>query len=314
MSQKRIHVVGSLGYDFVANAASLPKPGETLLGNAFGTFLGGKGNNQAVAAAKAGGQVSFLGRVGLDDVGPKIRAGLLAVGVDDTALEAVDGPSGIAVIFTSDDGENAIIVVPGANATLTADAVRARRDTFRGAGFVLAQLETPLDGVIAAAQLAGETGAVFILDPAPARDLPGELLSWVDWLTPNESEAKSLIGFDADAEPLRAAKALKALGPKNIILKLSSKGAVLLESGRPALLVPAFSVTAIDSTAAGDAFNGAFAVGLSEGKSAEQAVRFACAAAAISVTRRGAQPSLADRAEIEDFLRNAEIAPTQTLE
>lgn len=314
MSKKsEILVVGSLGYDYVASAKTLPTPGQTLLGHTFGTFLGGKGNNQAVGAARAGGKVKFLGRVGQDDPAAKIRAGLAEAGVDDTYVDAVAGSSQIAMIFTADDGENCIVVVSGANATISADVVRAKARAFETPGYVLAQLETPLDGVTEAAKLSRANGAIFILDPAPAQPLPDELLKNVDWFTPNETEAKSYIGFDADKEPLRAAKALHALGPRNVVLKLSSKGAVVLEEGRPAFWVPACKVTAVDSTAAGDSFNGAFAVGLSEGKSAVDSVRFACAAAAISVTRRGAGPSMPHRPEIEDMLKTP-LDPIQQLD
>ena len=303
MSKSEILVVGSLGYDYVASAKTLPAPGQTLLGHGFGTFLGGKGNNQAVGAARAGGKVRFLGRVGRDDPAVRIRAGLAEAGVDDCFVDAVDGASQIAMIFTADDGENCIVVVPGANATITAGVVRAQADAFKTPGYVLAQLETPLDGVAEAARLSRANGAIFILDPAPAQPLPAELLRNVDWFTPNETEAKSYIGFDADREPLRAARALQALGPRNVVLKLSSKGAVVLEQGQPAFRVPACKVTPVDSTAAGDSFNGAFAVALSEGKSAVDAARFACAAAAISVTRRGAGPSMPHRPEIEAMLK-----------
>jgi ribokinase len=307
-----ILVVGSLGYDYVASGKTLPTPGQTILGHTFATFLGGKGNNQAVGAARAGGKVTFLGRVGKDDPAIKIRAGLAEAGVDDAFVDAVDGSSQIAMILTADDGENCIVVVSGANATISADVVRGKAKAFETPGYVLAQLETPIDGVTEAAKLARENGAVFILDPAPAQPLPEELLKNVDWFTPNETEAKSYVGFDADKEPLRAALAIQALGPRNVVLKLSSKGAVVLEQGKPAFWVPAFKVTAVDTTAAGDSFNGAFAVALSEGKAAPDAVRFACAAAAISVTRRGAGPSMPHRPEIEDMLKTA-LDPIQQL-
>ena len=308
-----ILVVGSLGYDYVASAKTLPCPGQTLLGHSFATFLGGKGNNQAVGAARAGGKVSFLGRVGCDDPAVKIRAGLAAAGVDDRFVDAVEGSSQIAMIFTADDGENCIIVVSGANATISADVVRAKAEAFTGAGTVLAQLETPIDGVAEAARLARANDAVFILDPAPAQTLPEELLRTVDWFTPNETEAKFYVGFDADQDPVKAATALRALGPRNIVLKLSSKGAVVLEENKPAFWVPSFKVNAVDSTAAGDSFNGAFAVALSEGKSAVDSVRFACCAAAISVTRRGAGPSMPHRAEIDAMLASQPLAPIQQL-
>ncbi|HWF65126.1 MAG TPA: PfkB family carbohydrate kinase, partial [Rhizomicrobium sp.] len=192
-----------------------------------------------------------------------------------------------------------IVVAPGANNQLTEGAIEA--DNFAAVRFVLAQLETPLSTIIKAARLAREKGIVFILDPAPARALPRELLTLVDWLTPNESEAAALLGLKGLGDPLGAAKNLKALGPRGVVLKLGQAGAVLLEDDAP-VLIPAHKVEAVDTTAAGDAFNGAFAVALSEGKSPAEAVSFAAAAAAISVTRHGAQPAMASRTEIDAFL------------
>jgi ribokinase len=199
----------------------------------------------------------------------------------------------------SGGGNNMIVVAPGANNQLTEDAIEA--DNFAGVRFVLAQLETPLPTIIKAARLAREKGIAFILDPAPARALPRELLTLVDWLTPNESEAAALLGAKELGDPLAAAKSLKALGPRGVVLKLGEAGAVLLEDDMP-LLIAAHKVEAVDTTAAGDAFNGAFATALSEGKSPVEAVRFAAAAAAISVTRHGAQPAMASRTEIDAFL------------
>ena len=167
---------------------------------------------------------------------------------------------------------------------------------------MLAQLETPLTGIIKAARLARENGAVFILDPAPARALPREFLMHVDWLTPNETEAAALLGVKELDDPLAAARALKALGPRGVVVKLGEAGAVLLEGNAPPVLIPAHKVKAVDTTAAGDAFNGAFAVALSEGETPAAAVKFAMAAAAISVTRHGAQPAMASRNEINAFL------------
>lgn len=308
MSKKTgILIAGSLGYDYVANAKSLPAKGETLLGDSFNTYLGGKGNNQAVGAARAGGQVSFLGHIGNDDVGPLLRDGLKNNKVSVEHLGVVDGRSGIAMIFTSDQGDNSIIVVLGANNTLDRAAIARKESAIAEAGYVLCQLETPMDGVIEAAKLSRKHGASFILDPAPAQSLPDELLRHTDWITPNETEAQTLLGFDPEIDLDKAARTLAAKGPRNVVLKLSSKGAYLLEEGKPGIMIPAFQVTQIDSTAAGDSFNGAFAVALSEGRSAPEAVRFASAAAAISVTRRGAQPSMPMRVEIEDMLKNGKV-------
>ena len=296
MSAPDILVVGSANMDLVAFASRLPLPGETLLGGAFQSFAGGKGGNQAVAAARAGGKVAFLGRVGNDLFGTRLRGGLEEDGVDTRFLGTVDGASGVAIIM-SGGGNNMIVVAPGANDAVTADVID--RHAFAGIRFVLAQLETPLDGVIAAARLARADGAAFILDPAPARALPGELLSMVDWLTPNESEACGLLGLKSLSDPVTMARQLKALGPRGVVLKLGGQGVVVLGEDDVPLMIPARKVMVADTTAAGDAFNGAFAVGLSEGRSPQEAARFAVAAAGISVTRQGAQPAMARRAEID---------------
>jgi ribokinase len=290
-----ILVIGSANMDLVAFADRLPRPGETLLGGAFHSFEGGKGGNQAVAAARAGGKVAFLGRIGRDLFGARLRESLKSNGVDTRLLGEVEGASGVAIIM-SGGGNNMIVVAPGANDAVTAAVIN--KDAFTHVRFVLAQLETPLDGVLKAAKLAREQGAVFILDPAPARALSAELLENVDWLTPNESEACLLLGVKELGDPLQATKRLKALGPRGVVLKLGGQGAVLLEKDEP-VPVAARKVAVLDTTAAGDAFNGAFAVALSEGKSPLEAVNFAMAAAAISVTRRGAQPAMASRREID---------------
>ena len=299
MSAPDILVAGSANMDLVAFADRLPVPGETLLGGAFQSFAGGKGGNQAVAAARAGGKVAFLGRIGSDIFGGRLRKGLQDNGVDTRFLGEVEGASGVAIIV-SGGGNNMIVVAPGANDALTASAID--KSAFGGIRFVLAQLETPLDGVMEIARSARAGGAVFILDPAPARTLPSELLAQVDWLTPNESEACTLLGLKSLGAPDEMARRLKALGPRGVVLKLGGQGAVLLGEDDPPVTIPAHKVAVADTTAAGDAFNGAFAVALSEDKSPLEAVRFAMAAAAISVTRHGAQPAMASRAEIEALL------------
>ncbi len=299
MSAPDILVVGSANMDLVAFADRLPAPGETLLGGAFQSFAGGKGGNQAVAAARAGGKVAFLGRIGNDIFGARLRSGLAENGVDTRLLGTVEGASGVAIIM-SGGGNNMIVVAPGANDTVTAETVD--KSAFAGIRFVLAQLETPLDGVIEAARLARAQGATFILDPAPARALPGELLALVDWLTPNESEACGLLGLKALGDPALMARQLKALGPRGVVLKLGGQGVVLLGADDVPVAIPAHKVTVADTTAAGDAFNGAFAVGLSEGKAPLEAARFAVAASGISVTRQGAQPAMALRTEIDALM------------
>jgi ribokinase len=297
---KKILVVGSANMDLVVAAERAPRLGETLLGGAFATYPGGKGANQAVAAARCGGAVAMLGRVGADPFGEALRAGLRAAGVDVSGLLTVDAPSGVALIVTTAAGDNSIVVAPGANGLL--DAAAVREDAFVGAACVLAQLETPLDGVIRAAEIARAGGAVFILDPAPARALPVHLLALVDWLTPNETEARSILGFAGPFDPGAAALALQALGVGGVVLKLGAEGAVLLPAGGAPQFIAPFPVEAVDATGAGDAFNGAFAVALSEGAEPAAAAQFACAAAALSVTRKGAQPSMATREEIGRLL------------
>jgi ribokinase len=301
MSAPDILVVGSANMDLVAFADRLPAPGETLLGGAFQSFAGGKGGNQAVAAARAGGRVAFLGRIGIDIFGARLRKGLQDNGVDTRLLGEVEGASGVAIIM-SGGGNNMIVVAPGANDAVTAKVID--KNAFAGIGFVLAQLETPLDGVMEAARLARAQGAIFILDPAPARALPNDLLALVDWLTPNESEACILLGLKSLGEPGEMARQLRALGPRGVLLKLGGQGVMLLGDDDKPVAIPAHKVAVADTTAAGDAFNGAFAVALSEGKTPEQAARFAVAAAAISVTRHGAQPAMASRTEIDALLES----------
>ena len=301
MDGPSILVVGSANVDLVVTADQLPKPGETLLGHRFQTFSGGKGANQAVAAARAGGKVAMIARVGTDGFGKRLVGDLAASGVDTSEIRYVDEPSGVALIVTAANGENAIVVAPGANNRLDAAAIDEVMSSMTGVTHVLAQLETPMEGVIRAAERTRQLGAIFVLDPAPAqKTLPKALLELTDWITPNEREASTLLGLDRKAlAPFEAARALQAMGPRNVILKMSSKGAVVLAGAADPVHVRPVPVTAVDTTAAGDAFNGAFAVALSEGRGPVEAAEFAAAAAALSVTRRGAQPSMPTRGEID---------------
>lgn len=300
MKGPSILIVGSANVDLVVTAEQLPKPGETVLGHCFQTFSGGKGANQAVAAARAGGKVAMIARVGTDGFGVRLINDLAASGVDTSEIRSVDEPSGVALIVTAASGENAIVVAPGANRRLDAAAIDEAMPKMTQVTHVLAQLETPMDGVIRAAEQARNMGATFVLDPAPAQTLPQELLDLTDWITPNEREASVLLGVDVKAlVPFAAVRALQAMGPRNVILKMSSRGAVVLAGNADPVHVRPVSVTAVDTTAAGDAFNGAFAVALSESRSPVEAAEIASAAAALSVTRRGAQPSLRMRGEID---------------
>jgi ribokinase len=301
----RITVIGSLNMDFVVQVEHLPMPGETVLGSGFTMALGGKGANQACAVGKLGGDVRVVGRVGDDVFGEQLCMGLAAAGVDTRNIFTTAGvQSGVALIFVQDGGQNQIVVAPGANALLTPDDVSKALEQGTG-GFVLLQLEVPLAAVEAAAAHARRAGARVILDPAPAQPLPDTLLAAVDILTPNESEARMLLGHDGGtlslAEAHDVARAIRAHGARTVILKLGAQGA-FLDEGHGGQHFPGVPVDAVDATAAGDVFNAGLAVALSEGRSIDDAIRFANTAAAISVTRLGAQTSVPTRAEAEAAL------------
>ena len=298
--KNKIVVVGSSNTDMVVRVPRLPRPGETVLGGRFSFVAGGKGANQAVAASRAGGEVSFLGCVGRDDLGDRALSSLVDEGVDVRGVSRVDGePSGVALIFVSATGENSIAVSPGANSSLSAKQISRLKKVFSGAAVVLLQLETPLTSVLAAARMAHEVGSRVILNPAPAMPLPLALLRNVSVLTPNESEAESLTGISVsgDASAARAARQLHERGVETVIITLGSRGAYV-SSGSMRERVAGYRVNEVDTTAAGDVFNGALAVALAERLALRQAVRFANAAAARSVTRRGAQSSAPSRPAI----------------
>jgi len=304
-----VAVVGSLNMDFVVSVPRLPAPGETVLGRNFQMIPGGKGANQACAAGKLGAgsvRARMAGKVGYDLFADHLKASLAAAGVDVSAIHATRSqPTGIALIWVDESGQNAIVVAPGANHALSPSEVEALRPTFRGARLALFQLETPLATVAAALKLAREEGAQTVLDPAPAQVLPEELLAEVDILTPNESEACLLLGRAPERLALEQvpgiAAALLALGPRAVVLKLGELGCYYADGGR-AFASPGFRVQATDTTAAGDTFNGALAVALAEQRPIEEALAFANAAAALSVTRLGAQASIPSREEVEQFL------------
>ncbi|MBI4877036.1 MAG: ribokinase [Acidobacteria bacterium] len=308
--KSNIVVLGSLNMDFVVSVAHLPAPGETVLGRDFQMIPGGKGANQACAAGKLGAGVvttRMVGRVGYDVFADHLKASLAAAGVDVSAVHATRSqPTGVALIWVEQGGQNSIVVASGANHVFSAPEVNGYRSSFRGAALALFQLETPLDAVAAALALAREEGARTILDPAPAQALSPDLLAQVDILTPNESEACILLGRPVSRVTPEQAPALAAdllqLGPRAVIVKLGEQGCCYVD-GRVALHSPAFRVTAKDTTAAGDTFNAALAVALAEQAPVEQALRFANAAAAVSVTRLGAQASIPSRAEVQAFLR-----------
>lgn len=304
---RSIIVVGSSNTDMILKLDHIPKPGETVLGGEFVTAAGGKGANQAVAAARAGGDVTFVARVGSDMFGERAVAGFVESGINVDHVQYDSAPSGVALIFVGADAENSIGVASGANAKLSPADVKKAAGAFGTADVLIMQLETPLETVQAAAELAEANGALVILNPAPAQPLPDELLRKISLLTPNETEAEILTGIAVsdDASCERAADVLLAKGVKTVIITLGSRGA-FVASPTVRQIVPSFQVKQVDTTAAGDTFNGALAVALAEGQAMIDAVRFANAAAAISVTRMGAQPSAPSRIEIDELAAEAE--------
>ena len=304
-SPSSIVVVGSSNTDMIIQLDRIPRPGETILGGQFVTAAGGKGANQAVGAARAGGDVTFVARVGRDMFGDRAIAGFRSDGICvEHVLRDKTAPSGVALIFVAKDGENSIAVAGGANSKLAPSDVKKAAKAIRSAAVLVAQLETPLETVQAAATIAAKAGVRVILNPAPARPLPDSLLKLVSILTPNETEAELLTGIKVtnETDAARAADKLRSRGVKTVILTLGPRGAFIADAAGKQL-VPGFKVKAVDTTAAGDIFNGALAVALAEGKPLPAAVRFANAAAALSVTKLGAQPSAPARREIEAFLK-----------
>jgi ribokinase len=300
---KPIIVVGSINLDLVATSARLPAAGETVIGKSFDTFLGGKGANQAVAVAKLGYPAVMIGKVGHDAFGSQLVEGLREAGVETCHVTRAAGASGVALILTDAHGENSIVVVPGANEQLMPIDLEQRESVFQEAGMILAQLEIPLETVDALGRIARKHNVPLVLDPAPAQVLPLSILHNVRWITPNESEARHLLQRGNErVDENEVADKLLAAGVAHVVLKLGARGSMVAENATTKTLVPGFQVMAVDTTAAGDAFNGAFAVATLRGKKAVDAARFANAVAAISVTRRGAQSSMPAAKEVEDFL------------
>ncbi len=304
MTQPAIVVVGSLNADLVVHVPRFPVAGETISGEGFVLLPGGKGANQACAAGRLGGVVAMVGQVGRDDQGGMLRESLRRAGVDVRLVDQDEqAATGVAIISIDATGENQIILAAGANGTFTPERLARALPLIRGASVLLLQLETPLDTVMRAAMEAQAAGVTVVLDPAPARDIPDQLLRLASYVTPNEGELARLVGAPVADEPSMAeidsqAALLIARGATRVLAKLGARGARLI-TANGATQWPARPVTPVDTTAAGDAFNGAFAVALSEGADLDRAVRFATTAAAISVTRHGAQPSMPSRQEVD---------------
>jgi len=296
--------------DLVARVKAIPRPGETVTGLGFETTPGGKGANQAVAAARLGHPVKMIGKVGEDVFGQALLDNLAKADVGVWAVERAEGPSGVALIEVAQSGENSIVVVPGANGKVDCAYVDNNAELMRGAGMVLLQLEIPMQAIERVLEICAGAGVPVMLDPAPAADLPDRVWEKITWFTPNETEAAFYLG--GGMEPEAAANKLLVRGVKGVVLKRGADGAYVSspdpkqEPGAPGVRgewVPAFEVEAVDTVGAGDCFNGAFAVALLEGAAARTAARFASAAAAISVTRRGAQTSMPMKEDVEAFLR-----------
>ena len=298
-----ITVVGSLNMDLVVRTPRIPRPGETIIGSDFHTIPGGKGANQAVAAAKLGAQVSMIGRVGVDDFGEALLANLNSVGVNsDLVRQDSSAATGIALITVEDSGENNIVLAPGANMRLSVDDIETAEEIIDRSDMVLLQLESPLSVVEATLKLAKRRGVTTVLNPAPAQSLPEGVLRYVDILVPNETETGLLTALPVETFPQmeEAAEQLRRIGVGTVILTLGERGAFLCSADGNQLF-PAYKIQPVDTTAAGDAFVAGFAVALAEGGNLFEAVPRGNAAGALAATKFGAQPSLPTRAEWERF-------------
>ena len=307
--EKPIVVVGSINTDLVTVTEKIPAAGETVIGSDFQIHSGGKGANQAVAVARLGYPVRMIGRLGDDAFGTQLRSNLQCAGVDVGCIATSEGTSGVAVIVVSERGENSIVVTPGANSNVTPQDLEANLRVIRDAGMVLAQLEIPLETVECLASICARENVPLMLDPAPARDLPPAIFRHIAWFTPNQTEAAfytgSRNGSAQDHDPAELARLMLAKGCGGIVMKMGEHGAYLASQSVRGEALPAFQVRAVDTTAAGDAFNGAFATGIMLGKTPLESARFASAVAAISVTRYGAQPSMPTALEVDHFLEDS---------
>ncbi|NBC66643.1 MAG: ribokinase [Bacteroidetes bacterium] len=302
----KIIVLGSSNTDMIVKVPRIPAPGETILGGEFVKAAGGKGANQAVAAARSGGDVTFIANTGNDNFGKEAIENFKKENINtDYIFVDKETPSGVALIFVGEDGENSIAVASGANGTLTPAQIDEIEPVIADGNILLAQLETPLETVEQAINIANVHGLKVILNPAPAQSLSDDILKQIDILTPNQSEAELLTGINVEDEQSAqiAASNLISKGVKTVVLTLGSHGAFLMNESVQKM-IPGFKVDAEDTTAAGDTFNGALAVGLALGKTIEDAITWAHAAAALSVTKMGAQPSIPSNKEIQNFISN----------
>ena len=299
---KKILVIGSLNMDMVISVRELPRRGETILGGSPDYIPGGKGANQACAAGKLGGTVAMLGKVGRDAMGRTLKENLAAAGVDVAHVEETpDAPTGMAVIYVSETGSNSIVVVPGANALCDRDYIEANEALIAASDIIVLQLEIPYEAVFRAVELAKKHGRLVVLNPAPAPDfLPPQVIAGLDYFTPNETELARIAGLPVGntEEAVAAGKKLVSQGVGTVLATLGEAGALLV-TAEEARVIPSLRVKAVDTTAAGDTFNGAFVTALSEGLDEAAAIAFGNKAAAISVTRKGAQTSIPSREEVD---------------
>lgn len=299
---KKILVIGSLNMDMVISVRELPRRGETILGGSPDYIPGGKGANQACAAGKLGGTVAMLGKVGRDAMGRTLKENLAAAGVDVAHVEETpDAPTGMAVIYVSETGSNSIVVVPGANALCDRDYIEANEALIAASDIIVLQLEIPYEAVFRAVELAKKHGRLVVLNPAPAPDsLPPQVIAGLDYFTPNETELARIAGLPVGntEEAVTAGKKLVSQGVGTVLATLGEAGALLV-TAEDAQVIPSLRVKAVDTTAAGDTFNGAFVTALSEGMDEAAAIAFGNKAAAISVTRKGAQTSIPSREEVD---------------
>ncbi|OOR99960.1 ribokinase [Haemophilus paracuniculus] len=307
---KTLCILGSINVDHVIRVPYFPQAGETLTGSGYQIAYGGKGANQAVAAARMGAKVAFIGAVGDDDIGREMVSAFAKDGIDTTAISTIHNQNtGLAMIQVADSGENSIVISAGANGDLSPALVEQHRAVIEQADTLLMQLESPLESILAAAKIAKQANTKVVLNPAPARALPDELLSQLDMITPNETEAEILTGVKItdDQTACKAAGVFHQKGIETVLITLGSKGVYLSQLTQQSQqgqgeIIKGFKVQAIDTTGAGDTFNGAFLTALLESKTAPEASRLAHAAAAISVTRKGAQSAIPYRQEVEEFL------------
>lgn len=299
MSEKKILVIGSSNTDMTVVADRLPVPGETVLGGKFAMGQGGKGANQAVAAQRLGGDVTFICKLGRDIFGENAIKEYQKDGMDTSKVMYSDQPSGVALISVDTHAENCIVVASGANGDITVDDIEANRKEIEEAGILLLQLEIPVEAVVRAAKIGHEAGVYVILNPAPACDLPEELYQYLSLIIPNQTEIALMTGIEARDEEgaAKAVEALKAKGVQDVIVTMGSKGSMVYHQGQ-ATFVPSRKVNAVDTTAAGDTYCGGLCVALSEGNDIIKAAEFATAASALTVQKRGAQDSIPYRKDI----------------